>query len=128
MSYFLDEKKQFVRFRKSRPVPITHDDIDRWLKSVDGLAKDLKDLKDAKEKAKKKMVEIGKKYKPEQKPVEKEKKEDEKTGEKDTVERTRTKSDKGILPRTTDNKKVDQKKPIQKQNTRDNKKEKKNTE
>jgi len=29
MSYFLDEKKQFVRFRKSRPVPITHDDINK---------------------------------------------------------------------------------------------------
>jgi hypothetical protein len=113
MSYFLDEKKQFLRFRKSRPIPITHDDIDRWLKSLDGLAKDLQDLKDAKEKAKKKMVKIGEKYKPEQKSVDKEKKEDEKPGQKD-VERSRSNSDKGILPRKTDNKKLDKTKANQK--------------
>jgi len=114
MSYFLDEKKQFMRFKKSRPTPIAHDDIDRWLKSLDGLAKDLQDLKDAKEKAKKKMVKIGEKYKPEKKSIEKEKKEDEKTGQKDVAERSRTKSDKGVLSRKTDDKKLDKTKVVQK--------------
>jgi hypothetical protein len=39
---------------------VAHTDIDRWLKSVDGLAKDLSALKDAKAKAKGKMDQIGK--------------------------------------------------------------------
>lgn len=42
---------------------VAHSDIDRWLKSVDGLAKDLNALKDAKAKAKGKMDQIGK-FKP----------------------------------------------------------------
>jgi hypothetical protein len=46
-----------------KPASIAHADIDRWLKSVDGLAKDLKDLKNAKDKTKGKMDQIGKKFK-----------------------------------------------------------------
>lgn len=37
---------------------VAHSDIDNWLKSVDSLAKDLKVLQDAKEKAKAKMDKI----------------------------------------------------------------------
>lgn len=61
--------------KKSKTSVVTHTDIDRWLKSVDGFAKDLQDLKRAKEKSQSKLDQIKKKYVPEkekdQKPVEK---------------------------------------------------------
>ena len=59
---------------------ILHSDIDSWLKSVDGLAKDLKELAAVKERFKKKMDQIKSKYKvqekkkPEQKPTDKDQK------------------------------------------------------
>lgn len=43
---------------------IVHSDIDRWLKSVDGLARDLQDLKKAKDKSQAKLDQIKKKYVP----------------------------------------------------------------
>ena len=86
----LDEAKVAVP-RKKKVAAVAHSDIDRWLKSVDGLAKDLKDLQAAKTKAKDKMAKIGKKFKPEVK----EKQENEPKDGKAT-ERTRTGT---ILPR-----------------------------
>lgn len=51
--------------KKPKISVIAHSDIDRWLKSVDGFARDLQDLKKAKEKSQAKLDQIGKKYKPE---------------------------------------------------------------
>lgn len=53
---------------KKKKNSIVHSDIDRWLKSVNDLAQDLKDLQTAKDKSKDKMNQIGKKYKPEEEP------------------------------------------------------------
>lgn len=96
--WLLDETKR-VKKLPSQPsskktAPIAHADVDRWLKSVDGLAKDLTALKDAKLKAKGKMDQIGK-SKPEDR-VEKDKdvEKDEKSGK---AERTQPKGDKEIL-------------------------------
>ena len=49
---------------EAKSASVAHTDIDRWLKSVDGLAKDLNALKDAKAKAKGKMDQISGKSKP----------------------------------------------------------------
>jgi len=84
---------------KKKISSVAHADIDRWLKSVDGLAKDLSALKDAKLKAKGKMDQIGKPKsdKPEEKPIEKEK-DDEKSGlERKAVERPRPEADRKVL-------------------------------
>lgn len=60
----LFNRDDFVPPKKARPAKnktasIAHKDIDRWLKSVDGLAKDLNALKNAKLKAKGKMDQVG---------------------------------------------------------------------
>lgn len=47
----MDFFELFEKIDESKILPIAHTDIDRWLKSVDGLAKDLQDLKRAREKA-----------------------------------------------------------------------------
>ena len=65
--------------------PVAHTDIDRWLKSVDGLAKDLKALQAAKEKAKGKMDDIGKKNNPSKKPEDKDMKDKDKKDKKDKI-------------------------------------------
>lgn len=57
--------------KKAKISVVAHTDIDRWLKSVDGFAKDLQALKAAKEKSQAKLDQIKKKYKPE--PSEKDK-------------------------------------------------------
>lgn len=57
--------------KKAKITPVAHTDIDRWLKSVDGLAKDLISLKKAKEKSQVKLDQIKKKYEPAEKPAEK---------------------------------------------------------
>lgn len=69
-----------IRLKKKKVTAISHSDIDRWLKSVDGLAKDLKALQKAKEKAQLKISKIGQKYK--DKAIEREEKSD-KQSEKD---------------------------------------------
>jgi hypothetical protein len=84
---------------KKKISSVAHTDIDRWLKSVDGLAKDLSALKDAEAKAKGKMNQIGKPKsdKPEEKPIEKEK-DNEKPGlERKAVERPRPEADRKVL-------------------------------
>ena len=45
----LDEAKR--KFGKARPTPSPRSDIDRWIKSVEDLAKDLEELKKLKKKA-----------------------------------------------------------------------------
>jgi hypothetical protein len=70
----LDEVKALAHPKKAKIAPVAHTDIDRWLKSVDGLARDLQDLKKAKGKSQDKLDQIKKKYtpeKPEEKPEEK---------------------------------------------------------
>lgn len=67
--------------KKAKISVVAHTDIDRWLKSVDGFAKDLQALKVAKEKSQAKLDQIKKKYKPE--PEEKDQKPLEKPVEKD---------------------------------------------
>lgn len=78
-----------ARLKKHKVAAVAHDDIDRWLKSVDGLAKDLSALQAAKDKAKGKMDQIGKKYKPEEKEKDtgKEEKQVKKPIEKKVVEK-----------------------------------------
>lgn len=56
--------------KKAKIAPVAHTDIDRWLKSVDGLAKDLMSLKQAKDKSQTKLDQIKKKYEPAEKPAE----------------------------------------------------------
>lgn len=63
--WLTNEEKRKIAIRKplrllGKKVSVAHSDIDLWLKSVDVLAKDLSDLKDAKEKAKAKMNKISK--------------------------------------------------------------------
>ena len=62
--WLIDETKKKlsvpVRTAKKKVSSIAHTDIDRWLKSVDDLAKDLNDLKKSKIKFKSKMDQIGK--------------------------------------------------------------------
>ena len=60
--WLIDEtkKKLPIRTAKKKVSSIAHADIDRWLKSVDDLAKDLNDLKKSKIKFKSKMDQIGK--------------------------------------------------------------------
>ena len=60
----------------SKTANVPHTDIDRWLKSVDGLAKELTDLKGAKAKAADKMSKIDKKYNPDKPSGKKDKKKD----------------------------------------------------
>jgi hypothetical protein len=48
------------RPKKRKIASVAHTDIDRWLKSVDGLAKDLEALKSVKDKVKGKMDQISK--------------------------------------------------------------------
>ena len=67
-----------MSIEEAKTHPVAHTDIDRWLKSVDGLAKDLKALQAAKEKAKGKMDDIGRKNNPEKKPKEKDDKDKDK--------------------------------------------------
>jgi hypothetical protein len=66
--------KKNLHPKKKKSVVVQHQDIDRWLKSVDDLAKDLKDLQLAKDKAKEKMKLIQNKFN------EKDKKQDDKSG------------------------------------------------
>ena len=93
--------KRIVPHRKQmqlplkKQTPVAHADIDRWLKSVDGLAKDLKDLQAAKTKAKDKMSQIGQKFKPDS---DKSNKDDEKDVKKD-VEKEKD-NDTGIERKT----------------------------
>lgn len=96
---FVPPKKALPRPVKKKVASIAHTDIDRWLKSVDGLAKDLSALKNAKSKAKEKMDQVGKPTKPdEDKSIEKEK-DNEKSGlERKTPERSRSEADREILP------------------------------
>jgi hypothetical protein len=85
---------------KKKISSVAHTDIDRWLKSVDGLAKDLNALKDAKLKAKGKMDQIGKPKsdKPDDKSVEKEKDDNEKPRlEPKAAERPRPEADRKVL-------------------------------
>jgi hypothetical protein len=85
---------------KKKISSVAHTDIDRWLKSVDGLAKDLNALKDAKLKAKGKMDQIGKPKsdKPDDKPIEKEKDDNEKPGlEPKAAKRPRPEADRKVL-------------------------------
>lgn len=72
--------------KKAKAALVTHTDIDRWLKSVDGFAKDLQDLKKAKEKSQSKLTQIKKKYDPEkiEKPELKPEKEVEKSDQRPT--------------------------------------------
>jgi len=101
--WVLDEGRQ-AGLRPKKHAAVPHTDIDRWLKSVDGLAKDLKDLQGAKKKAQDKIDQIGRKYKPEDKPEEKpdEKKPDDKHREEKPDERKpkqpRLKADREVLP------------------------------
>lgn len=53
--------------KKAKISVVAHSDIDRWLKSVDGFARDLQDLKKAKEKSQAKLDQIKKKFDPEKK-------------------------------------------------------------
>lgn len=55
---------RFDELKKIKPAAIKHVDIDRWLKSVDGLARDLQDLKKAKEKSQVKLAQVKKKFEP----------------------------------------------------------------
>lgn len=100
--------KALVRPKKDKHAAVPHTDIDRWLKSVDGLAKDLKDLQGAKKKAQDKMNQIGQKYKPEDKPDEKkpdEKKPDEKEKHNDRKpKQPRPDADREVLHRPDDRK------------------------
>jgi hypothetical protein len=57
--------------KKQKTVSIVHSDIDLWLKAVDDLSKDLKELQAAKEKAKEKMSAIAEKNKKEKEIVSK---------------------------------------------------------
>jgi len=88
---FVPPKKALVKKKISS---VAHTDIDRWLKSVDGLAKDLSALKDAKDKAKGKMDKIGKPKPEEQldKPKEKD--------ERNAVKRPRPEADRVLSPRS----------------------------
>jgi hypothetical protein len=80
---------------KKKISSVAHTDIDRWLKSVDGLAKDLSALKDAESKAKGKMNQIGKPKS--DRPDEKEK-DNEKPGlERKAAERPRPEADRKVL-------------------------------
>jgi hypothetical protein len=64
-----DEGKRLA-MRPKKPLAVTHSEIDRWLKSVDGLAKELKDLSVIKKKALEKMNKIPKsKTKEPEKPI-----------------------------------------------------------
>ena len=77
--------KEYMSLEEAKTHPVAHTDIDRWLKSVDGLAKDLKALQAAKEKAKGKMTDIGKKYNPEKKPEDKPEDKDVKEKDKKSI-------------------------------------------
>ena len=55
---------EWINFNEKKVTTIVHSDIDRWLKSVDGLARDLQDLKKAKDKSQAKLDQIKKKYVP----------------------------------------------------------------
>lgn len=57
--WLLESKALPNLMHKKKIASVAHADIDRWLKSVDGLAKDLATLKNAKEKAKDKITQIG---------------------------------------------------------------------
>lgn len=84
---------------KKKISSVAHTDIDRWLKSVDGLAKDLSALKDAESKAKGKMNQIGKPKsdKPDDKPIEKEKGNEKPGLERKAAERPRPEADRKVL-------------------------------
>ena len=109
----IDEAKRIVSAKvavrpKKQHAAVPHTDIDRWLKSVDGLAKDLKDLQGAKKNAEDKMKQIGQKYKPddadkpEKKPDDKhddkhDKHDIEKPNDRKPVKRPRPESDREVL-------------------------------
>lgn len=68
-----------MKNESKKAVPTVHSDIEGWLKSVDALSKDLKELLDAKKRVAAKMDSIKKKYKSEkQKSQEEEKPQEEK--------------------------------------------------
>ena len=55
---------EWINFNEKKVTTIVRSDIDRWLKSVDGLARDLQDLKKAKDKSQARLDQIKKKYIP----------------------------------------------------------------
>lgn len=63
-----------IIFNESKKaIPTVHSDIEGWLKSVEALSKDLKELLDAKKRVAAKMDSIKKKYKPEKEKTQEEK-------------------------------------------------------
>ena len=56
-------KRKRKKVRKPRPSPAVSTDVDRWLKSVALLSKDIQDLKKAQEKYKQKQIALDKKRK-----------------------------------------------------------------
>jgi len=64
MNFDWTEINEIKAVKKAKITMVTHTDIDRWLKSVDGFARDLQDLKKAKEKSQSKLDQIKKKYEP----------------------------------------------------------------
>lgn len=105
----IDENKLFIKPKKdSKPIPVTHDDFDKWLKSLEGLAEDLKALENAKKKFKEKIDSIKEKHKDgkEDKQIsdkdksdrEKSKEEKDEQGKSKKSKRTGIESDKKVLP------------------------------
>lgn len=67
-----------MKDESKKATPTIHSDIEGWLKSVDALSKDLKELLDVKKRVAAKMDSIKKKYKPEKQKSQEEEPQEEK--------------------------------------------------
>lgn len=97
---------EWINFNEKKVTTIVRSDIDRWLKSVDGLARDLQDLKKAKDKSQARLDQIKKKYIPDiekdDNKVTNDKKEKDAENEVKELELDKEKNEKPIiLPRNT---------------------------
>ena len=79
---WMDELNEARKKGKPRHAPIPHHDIERWLKSVELLAKDLEDLKKSRKQAAERFAKLAKKKKEDE---EKKKKEDEEKKKKEKI-------------------------------------------
>lgn len=70
---WMDELNEARKKGKPRHAPIPHHDIERWLKSVELLAKDLEDLKKSRKQAAERFAKLAKKKKEDEEKKKKEK-------------------------------------------------------
>lgn len=83
-----------MKDESKKATPTIHSDIEGWLKSVDALSKDLKELLDVKKRVAAKMDNIKKKYKPEKQKSQEEEEPQEEKDKSNDAKRIKSKKQK----------------------------------